>query len=71
MKIRMPMLIATGMAAILLAANAPHPKVHQLPSSKSSTSGPRAGNSECAPTDATPNNARYTCPQNRPIPTQW
>jgi hypothetical protein len=58
------MLIATGMAAILLAANAPHVKFHEPV--KTSTVGPRSGNTECAPTDANPNDARYTCPQNRP-----
>jgi hypothetical protein len=61
---RMPMLIATGIAAILMAANAPQAGVHGL-SPKTSTAGPRAGNSECAPSDANPNDARYTCPQNR------
>jgi hypothetical protein len=59
--IRMPMLIAT---AFLMAANAPQTSVHGL-SPKTSTAGPRAGNSECAPSDANPNDARYTCPQNR------
>ena len=69
MKMRMPMLIATGMTATLLAANVPHHVRFVDPnlSKSSTTAGPRAGNSECAPTDATPNDARLTCPQNRPI----
>lgn len=63
--IRLPMLIATGVAAILMAANAPQASDHGQ-FARTSTVGPRAGNSECAPSDANPNDARYTCPQNRP-----
>ena len=63
--IRMPTLIATGVAAILMAANAPQASDHGQ-FARTSTAGPRAGNSECAPSDANPNDARYTCPQNRP-----
>jgi hypothetical protein len=57
MKMRVPMLIATGMAAILMAANAPREHHDRQ------QNGPRPGQ-ECAPTDLNPNDARYTCPQN-------
>ena len=62
---RMPMLIATGMAVMLMAANAPQASIHGQ-FAKTSTAGPRAGNSECAPSDVNPNDTRYTCPQHRP-----
>jgi hypothetical protein len=61
---RIPMLIATGMAVVLMAANAPQASIHGQ-FAKTSTAGPRAGNSECAPSDVNPNDARYTCPQKR------
>lgn len=63
MKMRMPMLIATGMAAILMAANAPHEHHDRSFPSSPQQYGPRPGQ-ECAPTDVNPNDARYTCPQN-------
>ena len=63
--IRMPMLIATAMAVMLMAANAPQASIHGQ-FAKTSTVGPRAGNSECVPSDVNPNDARYTCPQNWP-----
>ena len=66
MKTRMPMLAMMGIAAILMAANA-HYKVSDQKPTTPQQEGPRAGNSECAPSGANPNDARYTCPQNRPI----
>lgn len=64
---RMPMPIVTAMAAILLAANAAHITVDRHPPSTPRQEKPRAGNSECAPSSANPDDARYSCPQNRPV----
>jgi hypothetical protein len=58
MKMRMPMLIATGMVAILMAANAPHKNPNHDPHS-SSTDRPRSGQS-CEPLDHS--KPSYTCP---------
>jgi hypothetical protein len=65
MKTRMPTLVATAMAVILVAANAPQNRVTPHAPSTPQQEGPRAGNSECAPSSANPNDARYSCPQNR------
>jgi hypothetical protein len=67
MTMRMPMPIAAGLAAILLAANAAHITVDRHAPSSPQQEGPRAGNSECAPSSANPDDALYICPQNRPV----
>ena len=67
MTMRMHMPIVTAMAAMLLAANAAHITVDRHPPSTPQQEGPRAGNSECAPSSANPDDARYSCPQNRPV----
>jgi len=65
MKTLIPALIATAMAAMLMAANAPRDRVTEHAPSTPQQEGPRAGNSECAPSSANPDDARYSCPQNR------
>jgi hypothetical protein len=65
MQMRIPMLMTTGLMAILMVAigsHSSHPDRH-FPSSPAQY-GPRPGN-ECAPSDLNPNEARYTCPGNR------
>jgi len=66
MTMRMPMLAMAGIAAILMAANVPHRISNHEPSTPQQE-GPRHGNSECAPSGANPDDARYTCPHNWPI----
>lgn len=66
MTIRMPLLAMAGIAAILMAANA-HYRVSDQKPTTPQQEGPRAGNSECTPSGANPEDARYSCPQNRPI----
>jgi hypothetical protein len=66
MEMRTPMLIATGMVAILMAASG----VSGLHSDKHFPStpqqyGPRAGNDCGPPMDLDHNSAKYACPQNR------
>jgi len=65
MTMRMPMLAMTGLAAILMAANFPH-QIDPKPTTPQQE-GPRAGNSECAPSGVDRSDARYACPQNRPV----
>jgi hypothetical protein len=60
------MLAVTAMAAILMAANGPQ-KAFGSKASTPQQEGPRSGNTECAPSGANPDDARYSCPQNRPI----
>lgn len=64
---RMPMLAIASIAVILMAAaNAPHRQIDPKPSTPQQE-GPRAGNSECAPSGVDISDAHYACPQNRPV----
>jgi hypothetical protein len=63
MQMRIPLAIATGMVAILMAVNGADARQHETHTS--STAGPRAGNDCGPPMDLNPNEARYTCPGNR------
>ena len=67
MTMRMPMLAMAGATLILTAAAAPHGNPFGEKPATPQQEGPRAGNSECAPSGADPGDARYACPQNRPV----
>jgi hypothetical protein len=64
MQMRIPMLMTTGLVAILMVASGPHPSHDRHFPSSPAQYGPRPGN-ECAPSDLNPNEAHYTCPGNR------
>lgn len=64
MQMRIPLVIATGMVATLMAANGADARQHETHTS--STARPRAGNDCGPPMDLDPKSASYSCPQNRP-----